>query len=105
MDKLGLIVDLGRKILSWPDGNWSEVLQRGSRGHYLLHIAEDPEHLRTHIRKITFFHLLQNIPLTLYWQLVKILGGLDKEPQPHIDETEDARIDMRKNVRPKMVQV
>ena len=57
MDKFGLIVDFGRKRLSWTDTDWTEVRQKDCRGHYLLHLAQDVDHLKAHVDRPQFSYI------------------------------------------------
>ena len=44
----------GKKRLSWGDQGWTEVKQRQPKGHFLLNLAEDMNHLRRNLRTPQF---------------------------------------------------
>jgi len=57
MEQFGLVVDFGAKRLRWRDSRWTEVRQRNCQGHYLLNLAEDTEHMRTHLHHPDFAYV------------------------------------------------
>ena len=61
MEKFGLILDFGRKRLAWTDTQWAEVRQKDAKGHYLLHLIENPDQLRRDLHKPEFSYLPDQI--------------------------------------------
>jgi len=56
MERFGLVIDYGKKRLQWTATEWTKVKQRGSKGHYLLDLAEDLAALRRDLTKPSFVY-------------------------------------------------
>ena len=54
MERLGFMIDYGRKKLQWDDSPWTRVHQR-SGGHFLLDLAEGTNALRKELQQPAFF--------------------------------------------------